>query len=572
MTFRYLLASWLLATSPVAAQMAPKGLQLAQTITLGARSQVGGTIALPNHNLVLLLTSSESPDIVAQCLAPDGQTLWQTTLTRFQHIDTRYQHEDTGWNHRVFDMQAVPEKGELGSRQLYDAVRSARLSPVDVVTDGNDLVLAERISRQAVKTQPKNNAQKLREGQVFIQRLDAQGHLTKHLFEPAAIPNPKQPEVTPLARYADATGYVEVLREADTADETARYYTLHYELKTQALRREPFVLPPTPARPAQTNAFYHYYQGWAYLGHRPGQTYFCRRTLVDATQEKPGQRPLAYQVYIVDDHGAPAVPSGFTTTLDLPKGTRVGYSGTPHSTGEVTHLPVFYQQRAANTVYSFEEWDVTTGGMGSFYLDHATGDVFILGEYGAGDLPGDGNLALDGFFMRHYAPDGRVVAQSQTGYTPAMRADTRNLTFKGRPAREVRFHVDPLTQQYQYGFSPSPYYGTDEDFDLFLAPDLSLQRYEYVDGKKKDKRQFTIITFAQPFVLTMPYGSAADQRSYEHATKTDLPIYSSLEQLRRAAPAEAEYYRLFLSATSPSAGVVVEQPQGLGGALRVYTF
>jgi hypothetical protein len=572
MKLRYLLVGWLLSILPATAQTLSGVLHPAQTITLGTRTKVGGTIALPNHNLVLLLTSSETPEVTAQCLAPDGHTLWQTTMTRFQHIDTRYMRESTGWTHRVFDTQAAPDNRELSSRQVYDAERSARLSPLQVVTDGNTLVLAERIGRQAAKNQPKGNAIKLREGQLLVQRLDEQGHLTKHLFEPAAAPDPKQPEPVPLGRYADAAGYVELLREPTTADETATYYALHYDLQTQATRREALSLPATPARPGTSNAFHHYYQGWAYLGHRLGQTYFCRRTLVATPQDKPGQQPLAYQVFIADDHGVPATPSGFTTTLGLPKGTRVGYSGNLSGTGEISYLPVFYQQRGAGTIYEFEEWNVTTGGMGSFYLDHASGDILIFGEYGAGDLPGDGNLALDGFFMRRYAPDGRVLAQTQIAYTPAMRAGTRTLTFKGRAAREVRFHADPLTGQYQYGFAPVPYYGTDEDFDLFLAPDLILQRYEYLSDKKKDTRWFTSVTFAQPFALTLPYGNSSDQRTYEQAASTDLPVYSALAQLRRAAPADAEYHRFYVSATGPSTGLVVEQPLGLGGTLKVYTF
>jgi hypothetical protein len=73
-TFSRLIGLLLLA-SPAAAQTPAELLRPAQTIVLGPHATVGGTVVLPNHNTVLLLTDSESPEIVVQCLAPDGHSL-----------------------------------------------------------------------------------------------------------------------------------------------------------------------------------------------------------------------------------------------------------------------------------------------------------------------------------------------------------------------------------------------------------------------------------------------------------------------------------------------------------------
>jgi hypothetical protein len=61
-------------------------------------------------------------------------------------------------------------------------------------------------------------------------------------------------------------------------------------------------------------------------------------------------------------------------------------------------------------------------------------------------------------------------------------------------------------------------------------------------------------------------------RTYEHATKYDLPVYAALENLRLAAGANLLDHKFYLSANSPSAGLVIEQPLGIGGTLKVYTF
>jgi len=173
MKLRYLLASWLLTAGSAAAQVPTGVLHLAQTIGLDPHTRVGSTVALPNHNLVLLLSSAASPDVVAQCLAPDGHTLWKTTLTRLQQAST-----SSGY--LLFDTRDIALGHEArDKKQLQKEMSAAGIFPVNVFTDGNDVVLAERIDGDAVKKQPKNSGVKLQDGQLFVQRLDAQGGLTK---------------------------------------------------------------------------------------------------------------------------------------------------------------------------------------------------------------------------------------------------------------------------------------------------------------------------------------------------------------------------------------------------------
>ena len=558
----------LLAAGPVRAQ-AP--LQAAQTISLGDKGSLAGTLSLPNHNVLLLLTDVVSLDITAQCLGPDGRTLWKTTLTRYQRL------ADRGVG--LFDTRRIALGGDVkAEKQLKKDKVAARLDPVNVLTDGNEVVLAEYLGD--VKSLNKAGATPLREDQVFVQRLDEQGRLTKFLFEPRPAPDSKKVWTETLGRYADANGFVQVLRETDRRDKTVAFYAVHYDLSAKTVRREPLELPATPAPIGSMSKFRYWYQDWAYLGHRPNQTYFCRRTLVGAPKDKPGAQPLAYQVHIADDRGAPA--GGFRTTLDLNKGTQAAYSGAMRSTGELYHIPDNYTPSGSN--FTYDGWQTTTGGFGSFYLDYPTGDVLIYGEYCEGSLPGELDKDLLGYFERRYAADGRVLAQVQGPYSAAMRDKKKRLSFKGYLYRQTRFHLDPLTGQSQYSFSPlqlagpgafsrsfepQHLYGESDDFDLLMDRDLKPLRYDFLPGKDRDDRTYTAVAYPQPFKLT---NRADEIRLYEHAAKDDHPVYAALEKKRRTAGPDAPDHWFYLSPTSPATGLVVEQKQALGGQLQVYTF
>ncbi|SFQ52767.1 hypothetical protein [Hymenobacter arizonensis] len=562
--YRSLASLLLLASGNVAAQQPAAGpLQTAQTISLGEHTMLAGTLVLPNHNTVLLLTDGVSFDITAQCLAPDGHTLWKTTLNRFQRPTQGFSLE----LQKIAIGREARENKEVQKEKL-----AAALYPVNVVTDGNTVVLAERLSESWFKKFNHDKSFKLKNDHMFVQRLDEQGRLTKHQFEPRPEAELKKVEVRTLGRYAEANGYVEVVRETNKREETLVFALLHFDFNTKTLRREPIDMPATPEHITGLNHYRHWYQEWAYLGHRPNQTYFCRRTLVTgAPKEKPGKQPLIYQVYITDDQGK--ATGGFSTTLALNKGTRPMYSGPMPSPGELNHIPLYFEvAQGKNRNVTYDEWETSTGGMGSFYLDHATGDVLIYGEYGEGEIPEMTNDDLKGFFVRRYAPDGRAVAQVQNAYSEAMRAKKKNASFRGGYYRQTRFHVDPISGQTQFSFSPLRVYGNSEDFDLFMDRDFKPLRYDYLPGKDKDERTYTSVQYAQPFKLTSTYDGTDDIRLYEHADKTDPAVYAALEKKRRTAPADAHDYWFHLSPTGATSGLVVEQKKPLGGSLQVYTF
>ncbi len=553
-----LLSFSLLSGGTVAAQGPVEVLHPAQTIALGAHATVGGTLVLPNHNTIVLLTNSESPGVVAQCLAPDGHTLWKTTLTRFGNAEQGARP--------LLDNLGIGQAAQA-NRKLQEEKVAAELYPLRVFTNGNEVILAEHISEEVTKKLAKTGADGIEACQTYVQCLSEQGSLTNHLFGRRPVPASNKVESLRLSGYADANGYVEVVRELDTRAGSVAFCTMHYDVKTNTIRREPLELPATPEHTGSLGQFRHWYQEWAYLGHRPNQTYFCRRTLVNSATEKPGKQPITYQVYITDDQGK-ATSGGFSTTLDLSQGTIPMYSGAIPSYGELAHIPHYYSQQAASSSVTYDEWDTSAGGLGSFYLDRSTGDVLIFGEYGKGDLPEvDYHPELQGFFERRYATNGRLVAQLQTPYSAEMR-NKKNLSFKGRPDRQMHFYFDPLTGQSRYSFSPRPY--ASESLILFIDRDLKMQRYEYATSK--NERIYTNIQFAESFYGYNADGNTANLLTYEHATKYDLPVYAALENLRLTAGANLLDHKFYLSASSPATGLVIEQPLGIGGTLKVYTF
>lgn len=561
--YRLLTVALLLAGGNAAAQSATGPLQAIQSINLGAHGSLGGTVVLPNHNTVLLLTDADAPGVRAQCLAPNGRTVWEANLDRFQ----RQQRPDFS----VFNPlgNVVIGRGNKQSKQEEEAIAAASLLPVSVLTAGNQVILVERIYGDAIKKQAKGGP--LKDGQVSVQRIDEQGHVSKVFFEPRPEPESKKTDAETLGRYADANGYVEIVRETNKREETLVFCTMHYDLNSKEVRREKLELPETPKHVGGMSTFRHWYQEWAYLGHRSNQTYFCRRTLTSTPKERPGFQPLNYQVFVADDLGAPA--GGFTTTLNLRKGTLGLYSGTIPSFGELNHIPLDYSVKSGNSYITMDEWDTSTGGMGSFYLDYATGDVILFGEYGKGErLTVDFGPDLLGYFQQRYTASGTLVNQLQQDYSEAMRAKKKKASFRAGLYRHCRFHYDPLNAQSQFSFSPLRYYGNSEDFDLFIDRDLKPLRYEYLPGKDKDERIYTNVWFAEPFWLYKSIGTSRNLRTFEHAAPSDLPVYAALEKLRRASGLDAEYHGFYLSATGAGKGLVVERKQALGGNLQVYTF
>ena len=571
--YHYVAAAFLLLTVPTTAQV-PAPLTQVQTIELGTHTALGGTVRLPNHNTLLLLTDAQAPTIRARCLTPAGQTAWETTLNRFQKVAGESPSFFAPLNGVAVTRGAKNEKAQ------EDLRRATMLDPAEVLTHENDLLLVERISEETVKKQPKTSA--LRAGQLYVQRLDAAGKVTQVLFEPSAEPAQKKTDSQRLGRYADAAGYVEILRETDKREETTSFFLVHYDLATKASRREPLPLPATP--PAASGIWKHWQAEWAYLGHRPNQTYFYRLTLTDADQpkQKAGSRPVAYQIHIADDQGAAA--GGFTTLLGLPKGTISMYSGQTGLAGEAEHIPtpleqVQSQRRAngeqVNTYTSSDAWDLTTSGFGAVCLDYASGDVLFFGEYNKGNGldPEDRNLA--GMFGRRYSAQGQLVAQTDFPYAEAVRANRPKDLFKGGGGalyRVYAYGLDPLNGQSRFGISARSPRGPGDHLDLFFDKDLKLTAQQYIPAKGDQDRPYTAVLYAAPHWLHKQTGLDRDARLYEHAVATDLPVYGAMEALRRAAGPKADTHELHLSATGPGTGLVIERRQDVGGALKVYKF
>ena len=572
-------AFYCLAATLALAPFAPASAQTAapltpvQTIALGPQAALGGTVRLPNHHTVLLLTDAQAPTIQARCLTPAGQTAWETNLDRYQKMAGETSSFFAPLNGVALTRGAKSEKEQEELR------RAALLDPVEVLTNGNELLLVERIREETVKKQPKTST--LRTGQLYVQRLDDGGKVTKVLFEPRPEPADRKTEAEVLGRYADAAGYVEIVRETNKREETPSFFLVHYNLATKASSREPLPLPATP--PAASGVWRHWQAGWAYLGHRPNQTYFYRLTLTDADQpkQKAGSRPVAYQVYIADDQGAAA--GGFTTLLGLPKGTISMYSGQTGLVGEAEHIPTPLEQmqsqrrangEQANTYTSSDAWDLTTSGFGTVYLDHATGDVLIFGEYnkGSGLDPDDRNLA--GMFGRRYSAQGQLVAQTDFPYSEAVRANRPKDLFKGGGGalyRVYSYGLDPLNGQSHFGLTARSR-GPGDHLDLFFDQNLKLTDQQYIPEKGDQNRPYTAVLYAAPHWLHKRTGLDREVRLYEHAVPTDLPIYTALEGLRRAAGPKADTHELHLSATGPGTGLVIERLQDVGGTLKVYRF
>jgi hypothetical protein len=544
---RYLLGFLLLVAGPAVAQTSL--LHPAQSIALGPKATLGSTLLLPNHNTVLLLADPDSPTLVAQCLAPDGHTLWKTSLV------------------------------------CYEAAYAA-------FTHGNEVVVVRYFGEAAIKRLQKAGKAQLREGQTLVQRLDAQGQLTQHTFEPLPIPagEKKVPDYLSMAGYADADGYAQIVQEADrrrdnyqTRDHRPEYFIRHYNIQTKQISTEPL---PLPAVPTSSREYAMWYTEWAFLGHYQDKLYFCRRSLKDDTEKRPGRGPLLYHVLITDEHGQ-AAPGGFTTAIDL--GTpdlRPAYSGWMRNNGGDSHIARTIVVGAAKggVAAEYDAWYATTGGMGAFYLDYATGEVLIYGEYTDADLAEFRRDELQGLFLRRYAPDGRLLAQSQTPYSAEMLADKKKLSFKSNINRHASFHADPVSGQYHYLISPTDHWGNLEDFDLLVDHDLRWQRYDYYrrEDKFKDKRILTRVFYTQPYDYAS-YGTRNTAHTYEQPHPTDPPVYAALAQLRRPygpdAPPDLVNYTFslpkhlfYLSATGAGTGLVVEQTQPAGGALNVYTF
>jgi hypothetical protein len=556
----------LLAAPALAQPKVPAPLQPVQSIALGTHAALASTIQLPNHSTVLLLTDTESPNIHLQCLSATGQTTWQADVERYQRdrVEDRF---------RAIGELFLPPKSKETTAQL-EQLHLAKLVAMQVLSDGNTIYTVERLQERAMKKLPKGSP--LKAGQVHVQRIDEQGKVSKVVFAGRPEPSSKKEDQFCMGRYVDGNGYVEIMRVDNQREETKTFFLDHYDQASGKVRREPLALPAELKQPGGFITYFReWFQDWAYLGHRPNQTYFVRRTLTTAPEQKPGQQPLIYQVLTVDDKGA--TTGGFSTTLGLDKGTAPRSSGEISNLGELDHIAHIYSHSNGKSTVYYDGWDNNTGHTGSFWLDYATGDVIIYGEYDEGELPEPGRLYdLKGYYQRRYAPDGTTRQQMQSKYSEGMRAKKKNNLFAGGfnmyYRRQTRFHLDPLSHESQYSFWLNSVLGSDEMIDLYLDPDLKPKRFDYADKINSPDHLYTVVMFPQHFWVYKNSFDAHDYRVYEHAGTDEPPVYAALEKLRRASGSKLPFHEFHLAATGEGKGLVVERKTPVGGSLQVYTF
>ncbi|GAA4365553.1 hypothetical protein GCM10023185_35890 [Hymenobacter saemangeumensis] len=563
------LAGGALLLATTSAMLPPPGppapLQPVQSIALGTHAALAGTIQLTDRNTVLLLTDTETPNIHLQCLDPKGKTVWEANVERYQ----RDRYAD---NFKAIGELFLPPKSKESQAQL-EQLHLAKLVAMQVLSEGNTIYTVERLEERALKKLPKGSP--LKAGQVHVHRIDGQGKVSKVIFDGRPQLESRKSEQYCLGRYVDGGGYVEIMRVTNKREETEEYFLDHYDQASGKVRREPFTLPVHPKQPGGMNFFKEWFQDWAYLGHRPNQTYFVRRVLTTAPEQKPGQQPLVYQVLTTDDKGA--TTGNFSTILGLDKGTAPRSSGDISNLGELDHIPFYYTHSAGRSSITYDGWDNNTGHTGSFWLDYATGDVIIYGEYDEEELPTASRLYdLKGYFQRRYAADGSPKEQVQLKYGEAMRAKKKNNLFAGGfnmyYRRQTRFHLDPLSKQAQYSFWLNSVYGSDEMIDMFITPDMKYKRYDYANKINGPEHLYTVVMFPQHFWLYKNSFDAHDYRVYERAGADEPPVYAALEKLRRSSGSQMPFHEFHLMPTGDGNGLVVERKTPVGGSLQVYTF
>lgn len=554
----FLLTAALLGGTLRAEAQAPAAPQPVQTINLGTHTALGGAVQLANGRTVLLLNDTESNNVHVQCLGTDGQTAWETNVVREQ-TPAKPKLDDA-----IFGALSISLSRSNRDAEAEEKARAqVSLAPVEVLTCGNDIYVVERIRPNVAK---KSGAGNYKPNQLIVQHLTEAGAVTRAVFEP--LPElPKRIEENVMGCYAEGNEYVQVVRTDNAREETTVYYLDRYDLSARTHRREAFVLPPAPTQSKNLGSFRLFFQAWAYLGHRPGQTYFCRRTVAESADKNAGKR-LAYEVLVADGKGA--ATGGFTTTLNLNADTGPRHSGNMPALGDIDHIPQYYQERSGNVVYWRDAWNTSTGNIGTFYLEPATGNVVIFGEYGQGSAP-DPSYRPDllGCFLRRYAPDGSVLGASQTTYGPGMREKCAEAAFVGHYFRQCRFVPDPMTNTYSFGFDGvnlgAKPLGT---FHLFFDPTLKYERFTFEAPAKAGTARPTNLLYLQPS-WRYNNGDQRIERSYAQPDKAENPLYATLAQLRRAA-ATAPMHQFYLGAPTAGSVVVVERKQLVGGTLAVY--
>lgn len=543
MTLRYFLAALLLAAAPAASAQ-----KVVQTLSLADQETLGGTVRLANRQTLLLMTSGDAPEVRVVALRPDGQTAWQTKLIKVQQVSS--------------GGKSLFESADDAARR---AARSSQLAPVNVYTTGNDVYAVEVISENVARSS--KNA--LKPGQIMVQRINEQGEVQRASFEQPE--RSKKTERVELGHYGDGNMYYVLAHEYNPRSEVTEYVLERHNLsKGGPVERS--VLSVVPAAP-ERGTFNRYYNEWFYLGHRPGMTYLARRLASHGKQEKPLQKaPLEYEVLVLDNAGQRL--GGFTSTLGLPQGQYVAYTG--------YYMPNLLEQKhryvpltSGKVIY--DEFKMTTGGYGDFYLDYDSGECIVFGEYTKSERPlVENGHSVEGFFMRSFDPlTGNILRQNQYPYSLELQKQAGFL-LAGGLGRICWFSLDPLTgnPELTYSTMGGPFSRQQEfiqlQFDRQFAH-LGHQQYKFAPKEWKPGQTVTNVTVARPVCLRKTNGDAEEVRQLFQA-RPDAPAYGAVRRMHQAAVAEHPDVQYVVSGTGEGQGLLLEQLRLLGGKVTVYAF
>jgi len=555
-----LVAAGLAGATQLARAQAPAALPTpARSIGLAPHDALCGAVQLANHNTLLLVANLDNNKVQVQCLAPDSHTAWQAQLLHRQRVV----HNELDFTRLLADMGS---KGAQQTQAKEALELAAQLTPMKLYTCNNQLFAVEKLTQEAYDGLTKEEATHFAPGQLWLQRVDEQGQVTAGACAPRPSPASPKNIVTEIAHFAEGDAYYEVVSETNVREETEQFFMDRYDLAGKHTRQA-LSLPPAPPTPGKWSGYMYWDSGWNCLGHRPGQTYLFRRVLTTSDKQKPGNQPLTYQVLVLDNSGT--ATGGFATTLGLQADTGPAYSGPMLGVSEQTHVA----HTSNDGKITFDSWEVATGGFGNFYLDYATGEVLIYGEFNHETTPKIAfSSEVNGFFARRYSPQGQVTQQVQYLYGKDMHKDNGG-DFTTRLARSCEFAIDPLTERLIFSFRQANLMNRGDRFTLFFDKNLANPHYSH-DGTspmQQYQHPYPEVLYPGPAWLRTSGSRSHERRTYAHADPTDAPAYAALEQLsKQAAVTPESTYELYLTPTAPGKALVVERPQLVGGTLRVF--
>ncbi|GGF22047.1 hypothetical protein GCM10011383_37100 [Hymenobacter cavernae] len=509
---------------------------------------MGGVVQLADNKTAVFISSSESNDVRVLLLQATGKTAWEGKISRFQFAKPE-----------VIVLGIGTGKSTQSGRERQ--ALSSFLNPVDVFTNSSDLYTVEVLLSDVDK---KEKESALKHGSTVVQHFDESGQLQRAVFAPTTVE--KKVERRVMAHFAEGSAYYKIARERNEREDKTEHFLEVYDLNKKTRRRITLGLPATPER-TKSNIFYN---DWCYLGHRSGQSYLVRRLRGHSKKDNFSRMPVEFEVLVVNNDGQKI--GGFVTTLGLEKGTYPIYSGSFQQAVEQSHI---YREHSTSK-YTFDEYDLITGGFGDFYLDYATGDVVIYGEYSHGSEGkqdygyGDDN---EGLFMHRYDLNGVARSKYQTAYPKELSKVQKNAFSGGKMYRSCTFLPDPVTGNLEFTISCGVIMGGGGKFFLKFDKELKYKSFIYRPIEVKERRlgsEETEISYVPPVWITQGTSANVESRELAAAAKED-PLYAAIWKMHQKTAKTNPDTRYYL-AHPASGALLLEQQKLVGGSVSIYTF